>query len=287
MDNNSFSITKDGKELNLLVVAPSAADQREATKIYNKAFTDAIKSQSIVRAKMDDVLREQGLWNDFKQSELVKLQSQISEKEKKLIKGGIKLTDAKDIALEMKELREKIRELISVRTTLDSNTAEGQADNAKFNYLVACCVVYNDNNKAKYFDNLDDYLNRANDPVAFKGAQILANMLYGLDNDYEKNLPENKFLVRYKFVNDDLRFINKDGKLTDRDGRLVDENGRYINDNGEFIDKDGNRLDEDGNFIIEHEPFLDDNGNPIIEDITPAQPVEPVKSVESDVSTKE
>jgi flagellar basal body rod protein FlgG len=115
---------------------------------------------------------------------------------------------------------------------------------------------------------LEDYLSRADDPAAFKGAQVLANMLYGLDNDYEKNLPENKFLIKYKFVNDSLRFINKDGKLTDKDGRLVDEDGRYINDKGEYIDKDGNRIDVDGNFLIDHQPFLDDDGNPILEDTT-------------------
>jgi hypothetical protein len=278
MDNNAFTITKGDQTLNLLVVAPSASEQREATKVYNKAFTEAIKSQSIIRAKMDDVLREQGLWDDTKQSELVKLQSQISEKEKKLIKGGIKLSDGKDIALEMKELREKIRELISVRTTLDGNTAEGQADNAKFNYLVSCCVVYNDNNKTKYFNNLDDYLIKADDPVAFKGAQILANMLYGLDNDYEKNLPENKFLLKYKFVNENLRFINKDGKFVDKDGRLVDDKGRYINEKGEYIDKDGNRVDIDGNFIIDQEPFLDDDGNPIIEDTIETKAAPPVET---------
>jgi hypothetical protein len=124
--------------------------------------------------------------------------------------------------------------------------------------------VYNET-KQPYFKNLEDYLSRSNEPVAILAAQHLANMLYGLDNDYEKNLPENKFLKKFKFVDDNLRLINDKGKLVDEEGRLVDENGRYINEAGEFIDRHGNRVDDKGEYVVEHKPFLDDDGNPIAE----------------------
>jgi hypothetical protein len=265
MKTESFKITKDEKDIELSVKSPSVQDQREAQKVYNRAFTDAIKAQGIVRAKMDDVLREQGLWDDNKQQELNKLQAQIMQGERKLAKGGIKLKEAREVALEMKKIRDEVRDLISVRTSLDSNTAEGQADNARFNYLVSACVVYKDNEQKHYFNNLDDYLERIEDPAALKGAQVLANMIYGLDNDYEKNLPENKFLLKYKFVNENLRFINNDGKLVDREGRLIDEAGRFINESGEYVDKDGNRVDEHGDYIVDAKPFLDDDGKPVAE----------------------
>jgi hypothetical protein len=265
MKTESFKITKDEKDIELSVKSPSVQDQREAQKVYNRAFTDAIKAQGIVRAKMDDVLREQGLWDDNKQQELNKLQAQIMQGERKLAKGGIKLKEAREIALEMKKTRDEVRDLISVRTSLDSNTAEGQADNARFNYLVSACVVYKDNEQKHYFNNLDDYLERIEDPAALKGAQVLANMIYGLDNDYEKNLPENKFLLKYKFVNENLRFINNEGKLVDREGRLIDEAGRFINESGEYVDKDGNRVDEHGDYIVDAKPFLDDDGKPVAE----------------------
>jgi hypothetical protein len=269
MKTESFKITKDEKDIELSVKSPSVQDQREAQKVYNRAFTDAIKAQGIVRAKMDDVLREQGLWDDNKQQELNKLQAQIMQGERKLAKGGIKLKEAREIALEMKKTRDEVRDLISVRTSLDSNTAEGQADNARFNYLVSACVVYKDNEQKHYFNNLDDYLERIEDPAALKGAQVLANMIYGLDNDYEKNLPENKFLLKYKFVNENLRFINNEGKLVDREGRLIDEAGRFINESGEYVDKDGNRVDEHGDYIVDAKPFLDDDGKPVAEPSTP------------------
>lgn len=163
----------------------------------------------------------------------------------------------------MKAIREEIRDLISVRTSLDNHSAEGQADNARFNYLVSVCLVYNDT-KQPYFSNLEDYLNRAGEEISLLGAQHLANMLYGLDNDYESNLPENKFLKKYRFVDDKLRLVDKKGRLIDAESRLIDESGRFIDDQGNFVDKFGNRVDADGDYIVEQQPFLDDEGKPII-----------------------
>ena len=264
MNSRDFSvISKEGKVLNLMVRSPSLEDQKNAGKIYNQTFSDAIKSKAIVRAKLDDVLAEQGLWDSNKQAKFTEYQTIILDGERQLAKGGITLNQAKDIALKMKKTREELKDLISVRTTLDTHTAEGQADNARFNYLVSVCTVYSDT-KEQYFKNYEDYLNKATDPVALLAAQNLAGMLYGLENDYEDKLPENKFLKQYKFVDSQLRLINKDGKLVDSEGRLIDESGRFINENGQFVDKNGNLVDQDGDYVVEFKPFLDENGQPVI-----------------------
>ena len=113
------------KDLELQVVAPSSVDNKEASKVYNQAFNDALKSKAIVRARLDDILKEQGLWDDAKQAEYNKLQSSLLESERILKKGGITLARAKEVALQMKKDRETLRELISDRTSLDNHTAEG------------------------------------------------------------------------------------------------------------------------------------------------------------------
>jgi len=263
MKTEDFKVELDGEEKSFTARSPSLTDQREAQKVYNTAFTDAIKSNSVVRAKMDDVLEDQGLWNKEKQAKYETLQEELNDGEKRLAKGGFSLVDAKKLALTMRNIRLDIRDLISVRTSLDNHSAEGQADNARFNYLVSACVVYKDNDKP-YFKDLADYMDRMDDPVALEGASKLATMIYGLDNNFEKNLPENKFLKKYKFVNDELRFINKQGHTVDSDGRLVDENGRYIDQEGNFVDKDGSRVDVDGDYVVDSQPFLDDDGNPVV-----------------------
>lgn len=265
MKTKTITITIDGKPVELLVRSPSINDQREAQKIYNQAFTDAVKSKAVVRAKLDDLLQDQGLWDGEKQAKFNTLQQQILDGERRLAKGGFSLKEAKQLAIDMKRYREEIRDLISVKTSLDNHSAEGQADNARFNYLVSSCLVYNDS-KQPYFKSMEDYLNRVGEDAAIKGAQTLASMLYGLDNDYESNLPENKFLKKFKFVDDKLRLIDKQGRLIDLEGRLVDENGRFIDEQGNFVDKFGNRVDEEGSYIVETAPFLDDDGNPVIVD---------------------
>lgn len=277
MKTRTFKTDIDGKEVSFLVKSPTLQDQKEATKVYNSAFTDALKSKAIVRAKLDDLLVEQGLWDDGKQMRFSTLQAQILEGERKLAKGGIQLSQAKQEAMKMKKLREDLRDLIAVKTNLDTHTAEGQADNARFNYLVSACTVYEDTKKP-YFSSYEDYNSRStSDVVATQAAQQLAGMLYGLDNDYEEKLPENKFLKQYKFIDDKLRLINKDGKLVDSEGRLIDENGRFINDKGEFVDKDGNPVDLDGDYVVDFKPFLDDDGKPVVVE---------VKQEESNVNTQ-
>ena len=266
MKTKTFKITVNEKDTELMVRTPSINDQREAQKVYNQAFTDAIKSKCAVRAKMDDLLEDQGLWNQDKQAKFAELQQELLESERQLARGGIPLRQAREAAIKMRQYRDEIRSLIAVKTSLDNHSAEGQADNARFNYLVSACVVYNNDNKDPYFKNMEDYLNRANEEAAVLGAQNLAAMLYGLDNDYENNLPENKFLKKYKFIDDKLRFIDKKGRLTDNEGRLVDENGRFIDESGNFVDKFGNRVDKEGEYIVETKPFLDDDGNPVVLD---------------------
>lgn len=263
MKTKTFKVENDGVEKEYLVRSPTLENQREAQKVYNQAFTDAIKSKSVVRAKLDDLLEDQGLWNDEKQAKFTELQRELLEGDKRLAKGGFSLNEAKDLAIKMKSVRDEIRELISVRTSLDNHSAEGQADNSRFNYLVSVCLVYNDT-KQPVYKNMEEYLNSSTEKVAIMGAQNLANMLYGLDNDYESNLPENKFLKKFKFVDEKLRLIDKKGRLIDREGRLIDENGRYLDEEGNFVDKFGNKVDKDGEYVVESQPFLDDDGNPVV-----------------------
>jgi len=265
MFDNNFTVNIDGIDTVFEIKATNVNEQREAQKIYNQAFSDAVKSGSIVRARLDDLLKEQGLWDDKKELQFVTVQKQIANNDKLLSKGGISLKKAKSLALEIKKLREELRELISVKTSLDTHTAEGQADNARFNYLVSACVVYKDTKKP-YFKGYDDYINRSTDPVALLGAQKLASLMYGLDSDFEKKLPENKFLIKYKFVNENLELVDEKGRLVDEEGRLLDKNGRFINEDGKFVDKDGNLVDDSGEYIVDFQPFLDDEVKPVLVD---------------------
>lgn len=262
MKDEVFKFTVDDKEQEFRVRTPTLHDMREATKVHNNAFTDAIQSNAILRAKLDDFMKKQGLWDEAKEAKLTSLQREILDGEKTLAKGGIKLSQAKKVAFDIRKRRMEQRELLATRTQLDANTAEGQADNARFNYLVSACLVYNDTGKP-YFKDLADYLNSVVKPIASEAANKLGAMLYGLDSNYEANLAENKFLKRFKFVDEQLRLVDEKGRLVDLEGRLINENGRFIDENGKFVDLDGNPLTESGDYAFDTQPFLDDDGKPI------------------------
>ena len=260
-----FEVEQKGKSVKraFKLTEVSLNQQNEATKVYNRAFRDALESGALLRNKLEDHMRQQGIWDDTKQKELEDVQTVILDNERKIAKGGIRLKVAKDLALEMADKRVEMRNILMQRNSLDGNTAEGQADNARFDYLVSASLVYSDSGKP-YFKDLADYRNRSTEPVAIEAARRLAQLVYGLDSNYEKSLPENKFLSEFKFVDKELRLINNEGQYVDREGNLLNEDGRFVDDDGNLIDKEGNPVTEEGEYKFDQAPFLDDDGNPIV-----------------------
>ena len=95
MNSNEFMTKVDGKDVTFKVNSPSFDNQREAQKIYNRAFSDAVNSGSIIRARLDEIMKEQGLWDEDKEKELLEVQSKINHGEQTLSRGGISLEKLK------------------------------------------------------------------------------------------------------------------------------------------------------------------------------------------------
>jgi len=267
----------DGKEVKYLVRTPNAENYRKSQLAYNKVFREALDSGALLRQKLNDYMRSQKLWDDEKQQKYEKLVKEISDSEDALKAGGIRLSKAKEIAISIKGKREEFKRLISERNSLDSNSAEGLADNARFAALIRMCILKPENN-LPYFPEEKDYDAQSSQPWVIEAAEKLANMLYGLDPNYEKNLEENKFLKEFEFIDEELDLINKDGHKIDIDGRLVNDEGRYVayrNDedyknrtNFYYVNRDGKEVvllkDEWVRAdATERKPFLDEDDNPI------------------------
>ena len=260
-----FDATVHGVETKLAVLRPNNKATQEGQIAYSKAFRQAVEGGAILRAKLNQVMRDQNLWDDKKQAEYDQVTSDLLTGEKRLQRGGIKLAEARELALQMRRNRYRMRSLMSDRNELDAATAETMADNARFNFLVSACTVYAETGKP-YFAGFDDLQSRDNDPVLGPAATALGQLLYGLDDDYEAKLPENKFLRTHKFCNDELALVDKQGRLVDAEGRLVDSEGRLIDAEGKWIDHEGNPLTEEGDYAFETQPFLDDEtGEPVDE----------------------
>jgi hypothetical protein len=168
----------------------------------------------------------------------------------------MKLSEGKEKSIDLRRLRIDLRELIAERISLESNTAEGLSDNAKFNFLVSQCT-YREGGEEKVYASIDEYNDKADDEISFNAAAALGELVYKLDRSYEESLPENQFLKKYKFVDEDLSLVDEDGNRVDVDGTKVNEKGWLINDEGGRVDRDGNLLTETGNLLLQGE-FVDD-----------------------------
>ena len=249
---------------------PTVEEIRKANEIRSKTFNEALQRGDMLREQLESELRKRKLWSDGREEEYQGLRQSILDGEYKLKKGGIKLSKAKNVALDMAKARQQMVQLLSSRTDLDSNTCEGKADAARFNYLFAVCLVYDDSGES-YFDNgLDDYLLNQDDPVALAGASHFYYLLSGSE-DVDAKLPENQFLKRFDFVDENNRLVDSEGKLVDGEGRHVDKFGnliRWIDDEEfEYVDTEGRTVNDDGDYAVDFIPFLDDEGNEIEEEV--------------------
>jgi len=249
------------------VTRPTVKQQQEANKLRSKTFNEALRNGDLLRDQLDSELRKRGDWNDDREAGYQSLRKEVLDYELALKKGGIKLSRAKELALEMADKREEMVGMLSSRTELDNNTCEGQADSARFNCLFAVCLVYEETGEKYFPGGLEEYTAAANDDVAVKGATEFYYLISGTEN-LDDTLPENTFLKKFNFTDEQNRLIDTDGRLITRDGKHIDKEGRYIrwNDDGSsvFVDSEGKELNDEGEYDVETSPFLDEDGKPIV-----------------------
>lgn len=263
-DRIDFSVDEEvnGKTITkkLSVKRPSGQDGVEAQKAYSKAWNEAFASKAILRSQVPAELITRGIWSEEKEKRSVELAKSIQKDCDKIEAGGFKLSEAIDIAVAVKEKREEFNRLILEKNSIDNNTVEGQAEMARINYLISVCTVYTITDK-RYYDNLADYYNKADEKATREAANRFMELVYGLDSNYEHKYPENKFLLDYKVIDKNLHFL-KDGKAVDKrgeDARLINEFGQWINEAGELVDADGKPIESK----VKQAPFIDDNENEI------------------------
>lgn len=208
------------------VKTPTARDQAEAQVHCSKVFNQARTNGSVLRAKLNDYLIEQNLWTEEKQKRLVevmtKMQDLIAELEKGKNGKYSKLSEARKAALDIRVLRNEYTQLLMESRALDQYTVEGQCENAKFDFLCSVCIL--DANQQRIFKDVYDYLDHADEDNIVKCATELSYLTNPeLDREWYANLPENKFLKKYHFVNENLELVNKDGQLVDYDLNPIKE----------------------------------------------------------------
>lgn len=249
---------KDGVEVTVYVKTPSNQQLKKAGIVAAKTFAEAVNGGCLLKAKTEKVLREQGLWGE----EQIKLLKEVTEKlvanELILKKGGIKKSEARDIAFSMREDRYRQTESLGILNSLDSKTAEGISTDARFDYLCSLCIV--DEEGQPLCKNVEDYQDRSTggEELINKAALEFSALFFGYDKDWQLKLKENEFFKEQGMVDKDFRLIDKDGNWVDRKGRRINENFQHIDADGNAINDEGKLIDAEGDEIVEFSAFLDD-----------------------------
>jgi len=254
-----MEVLVDGKKY--IVKKPTYKDLTNAQIHAGQVFSQAREGKCILRDNLQEYAKEQGLWNDDKEAELLSITLGINRIVTELKKGKNgeykSFSAARKAALDVRSLRIDQIRLLNEQKKLDAFTAEAQAENARFDYLVSTCVLNEDNSKV--FSSLDDYMDKASEKWVQRCASELMYFLYpNIDRDWENKFPENRFLKKNKFIDDQGRLVDKQGRLVDEDFRLINDKGQWIDEEGNLVNSKGEKIDEDGDVVSNYEEFDND-----------------------------
>lgn len=222
----------DGNEKIIVVRKPNHTQLTEANLYSAKVFNKAKDAGACLRSKLNDFLIKEGVWSDENQKKLVTLNDEVAEKIKCLETGKtlegkkLKLSEGKQLAIDIRNCRFSVNQLLTKLRTNDSYTIEGQAENGRFDMLVALCCF--DEEGERIFSSIEDYYDKKEEEYAVDAASKVASIVYELNENWETELPENKFLIEYKFVDEKLRYIDRQGRFINIAGELVDEEGNPL-----------------------------------------------------------
>jgi hypothetical protein len=223
---------KVGEELRTVYVHhPTPRVEADANMYASKVFSKLAKNPKdglLIRAKLDDFLRDQGLYTEDDITNISNLSEKIENLESKLVAGGIKKSEGKKIAIDLRRCRILLLTLLAKRMEYDANTIEHHSERARTNYIISKCLCYEEG--VPVFKDPDDY---QYDETGIKELLVepirrIGSLCSSYDPEYESKLIENKFLKKYGFCNDKFDLVNENGELVDENGRRVDAEGNLL-----------------------------------------------------------
>lgn len=253
MNRKEFEITEGNDEkVKLAVVTPDYENFEEADKAYAVKISSLIKENAgrklLSRQDLAKYLKESGAWTDEDEQAVKGLQTDIETLLGQLKKGGKKVSEGRDLAIKVMDKRRELFQINKKRQTLDDVTLESFAETEKVDYLIYISTVYADSGK-NYWDSFEDMKNDKLSEAYKKASQYSMQMIYDFDPDFEKNLPENKWLKKYGYVDENLNYVDR------KTGERVDKTGRPIAEVEADIKRQIDNIQGD---IVEETPFIDD-----------------------------
>lgn len=188
-----------------------------------KAKDDDGEHMYMMRSQLEDFLKDVGVYSEDELDAIMQFNKEIGELEKKIKDGG-DIDGGKAAAVRLKTVRINLLMLISRKFEYDKYTIEHNVENAKFDYLITKCIL--DEDKKPVFKNVEDY--KDNEELREDLMPLikeLGELTSPFDSQFEQKLPENQFLKKYDFCDDNfnLKEEQSEEKDSDADEVLVGE----------------------------------------------------------------
>jgi hypothetical protein len=181
----------NGVPVRFAVRMPTKAQQEQANRTLKNARQAALKRGKLPRSKAEALARQRGLWDTAKQDKYEALVRTLAGDAEYLQRATVE--NGRRAAIRMRVARAESRRMREPLNELLESTAEAEGQQARFDYLVSVCTYFADTGKP-VFTTVQDYRRRWNEPVGLKAAWMLGAMLFDLDENFEENLPEERYL---------------------------------------------------------------------------------------------
>lgn len=198
-----FDTVLDDKPLKVTVRKPSVAAREKAKLVDARAFREAVEAGAFRKNQLKSPHSAEQVQQILElQDRLAKNGRKVPDEKGKVRDKGVTKAQAQEAAVQMRFDRFQLRQLNSGWVEDESRTAESIARNAAFDYLVSACSLKE--NGDPVFESVDDYKERSNrgEKIADECAIRFALLDQGMDPDWEKNLPEVKYLESVKYFQD-------------------------------------------------------------------------------------
>lgn len=247
---------EDGTEQMICVKTPGPEELEAGDRAYAstlaKLFREPKEKRLLLRSQLHAILKQDGIWTDEDEAKVGTLQTEIGDLLNKVRKGGIKESEGRKLCLQIQDKRNEIMQTMAKLNQSEACTIEGRGDEERLESLLQLCCVYASSGES-YWPSLEDMKNSKQTEAYRKASDALVRIVYNVDEDFEKKLPENRWMIKHGYMDEGMKnFIDKKTKEpVDRDGNpLAKEQEKFINN---LVNLQGE--------IIEETPFIDDETN--------------------------
>jgi hypothetical protein len=157
LKSNKFTVKIKDKEVDLYFKRPTHSELFEIDLIYRKVYSEALRAGVITDAEAGKTYKKTNAWTEEDEKQITNYTTQIVMEERKLEDEKKTKKEKEKVIDNLIELRRKLMELITTKTQLFNNTAEGLASEQKMHkFIQLCCWTEDDE---KFFESEEHYQN--------------------------------------------------------------------------------------------------------------------------------